>query len=78
MTTGENIESRNTLGNLYKKLKQYDFVMISNSYLINMQYIDLIEGNTLKIGNDELMISRLKKKEFMQRFNEWAASGGIK
>lgn len=78
MTTGENIESRNTLGALYKKLKQYDFVMISNSYLINMRYIDLIEGNTLKIGNDELMISRLKKKEFMQRFNEWAASGGIK
>ena len=78
MTTGENIESRNTLGTLYKKLKQYDFVMISNSYLINMRYIDLIEGNTLKIGNDELMISRLKKKEFMQRFNEWAASGGIK
>lgn len=78
MTTGENIESRNTLGTLYKKLKQYDFVMISNSYLINMRYIDLIEGNTLKIGNDELMISRLKKKEFMQRFNEWAASDGIK
>ena len=78
MTTGENIESRNTLGTLYKKLKQYDFAMISNSYLINMRYIDLIEGNTLKIGNDELMISRLKKKEFMQRFNEWAASGGIK
>ena len=43
-----------------------------------MQYIDLIKGNTLKIGNDELVISRLKKKEFMQRFNEWAASGGIK
>ncbi len=78
MTTGENIESRNTLGTLYKKLKQYDFVKISNSYLINMQYIDLIKGNTLKIGNDELVISRLKKKEFMQRFNEWAASGGIK
>ena len=49
----------------------------SSSYLINMNYIKLIDGNTVLVGEDELAISRLKRKDFMQSFNEWAAKSGI-
>lgn len=77
MSDGRMIESRSTLSAIAKKLENYGFAMCSSSYLINMNYIKLIDGNTVLVGEDELAISRLKRKDFMQSFNEWAAKSGI-
>ena len=42
-----------------------------------MNYIKLIDGGTVLVGDNELMISRLKRKDFMQSFNEWASRSGM-
>lgn len=77
MSDGRVIQGRHTLSALYKKLQKYGFAMCSSSYLVNMNYIKFIESNTVIVGDDELSISRLKRKDFMQSFNEWAAGSGI-
>lgn len=75
-TAGGCIESRNTLGALANELGKYDFMMCSSSFLVNPMYIQEIGPQTVTVGEDKLEISRLKKKSFMQQFNEWLAKGG--
>lgn len=77
MSDGRIIESHNTLSAVAKKLENYGFAMCSSSYLVNMNYIKLIDGGTVLVGDNELMISRLKRKDFMQSFNEWASRSGM-
>ena len=75
-TTEGDIEGRNTLSGLAKALAQYDFMMISNCFLVNPLYIKTIGSHSVIVGDTELEISRLKKKAFLSQFNEWLAKGG--
>ena len=75
-TAEGDIESRNTLREVAKLLEPYDFMMYSSSFLINPNYIKSINVHTVTVGNTELEISRLKKKDFLTQFNNWLAKGG--
>ena len=75
-TLHKNIESRNTISALAEELKQFDFISCNRSYLINPIYIKHIGLNSVIVGEDELTISRLKKKEFLTSFNDWLMRGG--
>ena len=75
-TAEGDIESRNTLREVAKLLEPYDFMMCSSSFLINPNYIKCINVHTVTVGNTELEISRLKKKDFLTQFNNWLAKGG--
>ena len=54
------------LKKMAEKLKPYGFTSCNRCYLVNMNYIDSVEKNIVRVGKDELMISRPKKKEFLQ------------
>ena len=75
-TVEGNMEGRNTLSALAKQLSTFDFMACSSSFLINPLYIKRINPRSVTVGEDELEISRLKKKDFLLQFNEWLAKGG--
>ena len=75
-TSDGNIEGRNTLKELTRELERYDFMLCSSSFLINPMHVKNIGAHTVKVGEDTLEISRLKKKSFLLKFNEWLAKGG--
>jgi len=54
-----------------KNLENYHFIRTNHCYLVNLKYVSAIKGNMVKVGKDELPISRNKKKTFMVAFTRY-------
>lgn len=67
------IMSKEKLGSLYKRLKNYGFAYPHNSYLVNLQYVERVRGGTEVVLSDgtSLSISRSKAKVFFQQLSEY-------
>ena len=59
------IYERGTIKKREDQLKIYNFIRCNNSYLVNFIYITEFGAQHIKVGETELIISRSKKKEFM-------------
>ncbi|MBZ6527262.1 response regulator transcription factor [Aerococcaceae bacterium DSM 111021] len=57
-----------TMKNTEERLDPQLFNRCSNSFIVNFNFIDKVEKNTIYIGEETIQISRSKKKEFMERF----------
>jgi len=68
VTDGEEIHSRNTLRKIEKELVEKGFAKCSNCYLVNLAPVSEINGDTVRIGDDELKMSRSRKKSFTEAF----------
>lgn len=68
VTDEEEIRSRNTLRKIEKELVKKGFAKCSNCYLVNLARVSEINGDTVRIGNDELKMSRSRKKSFTEAF----------
>lgn len=55
-----------SLSSLEKELAPYGFVRCHNCYLVNLHYVDAVLGNEVRVAGKELMMSRGRRKEFMQ------------
>lgn len=73
---GNIVSGRSTISGLSEMLAPYNFLRCNNCYLVNPSWIRYIGGHTVRVGNDDLQISHPRRKEFIARFNEWAARGG--
>lgn len=63
-TTDKVIETTQALKNIEPMLTPY-FFRSHNSYVVNLNYVERVEGNTVFINGEVLPISRPRKKEFM-------------
>lgn len=64
-TVKGSVKSRGTLKDLEQELAPHGFFRSGKSYLVNLHYVDAVRNGCCYIGNDKLVISRQKKKEFM-------------
>lgn len=55
-----------SLRELEQELADVSFVSCNRCYLVNLQYVDRIEGEHVWVSGQQLKISRSRKKEFMQ------------
>lgn len=55
---------------LEEVLPSADFMRIHRSYIININKIDLVQGNMVVIGNHQLTISKSQRERFMKRINK--------
>lgn len=67
---------RGTMKDTEKEMKPFLFYRINNGYLVNLKYVDTLNGNTVTVSGDELVVSRGKKTEFMQALLKYM--GGMK
>lgn len=65
------ITIRESLKTIEAKLQDHRFFKCNQSYIVNFDYIDAIEGSELKIGEVRIPLSRSKKKLFLDRFNNY-------
>ena len=54
-----------------KELEGLNFFQCNKGYLVNLEYVDAITGNDVKIGNELLQVSRAKKKPLIDALNEF-------
>ena len=63
-TKEENYSTRCSLNKLEEELKDKNFFRCNNYCLVNLQAIDEVDHDEIKIGDNKLKISRARKKEF--------------
>jgi two-component system response regulator LytT len=74
-TTSATIGAYGTLKEVEAVLSEKVFVRCNSSYLVNLNYVRAIRGQTVLVDNDELPISRPKKKPFVQAVNDFLGGG---
>ena len=71
------LESRGSMESAEEALSPLNFLRPHNSYLVNPRHIDWVQGHTVSVGGEELMISHPRKKEFLSELTRWYGKGGI-
>jgi two-component system response regulator LytT len=67
-TDNEEVIVRETISEAEKKLSDYHFARCNSCYLVNMKYIEEIDGMDLKLPKVVLRISKAKKHDFLASF----------
>lgn len=64
------------ISDLASQLSEFMFLFPHRSYIVNMQYINKIEGNSIFLANSNITIpiSKLKKKEISDTFFKYLAA----
>ena len=70
-TTSGDFVTYGNLTSVEKSLNTKIFFRISSSIIVNLKHVSQIKGNYVKINNQELLIGRTKKKEFIKAFLEF-------
>ncbi|MCD8127073.1 MAG: LytTR family DNA-binding domain-containing protein [Clostridiales bacterium] len=60
-----------------KELAGDGFVRCHNGYLVNLRYVDKLEGNNVQVAGELLPVSRKRRKDFLQALLD-DAKGGVK
>lgn len=59
-----------------EQLSAESFVLCNRCYLVNMRYVAEISENAVRVGDDMLIISRYRRKEFMKALAKFWGSRG--
>ncbi len=73
---GELQQCSGTLKYVQELLKDYPFVLCNQSYLVNLNYVDAVDGNVVEVADEKLVISKPKRKEFLQAVAVFMGQGG--
>ena len=74
-TKDQTIRQKASMKEIEDRLAGLSFKRCNNCYLVNLKYVDCVNKDDLKVGNDWLKISRPRKKEFLQALANYM--GGI-
>lgn len=75
-TKNGNINAKGTMRETMKELEGLDFFQCNKGYLVNLEFVDAISGNDVKIGDEYLQVSRAKKKPLIDALNEYMQKAG--
>ena len=67
----ETLEVTGTIAKAEDELKEFGFLRCNQCYLINPSFISKIQGLEVVVGNETLLISRPRKKSFMEELAKW-------
>lgn len=65
-----------TLKSAAEQLSAESFILCNRCYLVNMRYVAEISENAVRVGDDMLIISRYRRKEFMDALAKFWGSRG--
>ena len=74
--SSEEIASRGALKEVEKELSGEFFFQCNKGFLINLAYVDGIVGNDVQIGEDQVQVSRSRKKPLMEALNQYIEETG--
>ncbi|WP_196892988.1 LytR/AlgR family response regulator transcription factor [Aureivirga marina] len=59
-----------TLKDALQMISKSNFIRVHRSYIINLNFIDFVEGNRISIGNQFIPISESYRKEFFEKWTK--------
>ena len=62
---------RESLKTVEEQLGGKNFCRCNNCYLVNLRYVDSVIGNSVRIGGADLLMSRHRKKEFIEKYMKY-------
>lgn len=71
----EDVTTWESMTAVEEKLSQYHFSRCSSSYCVNLKYVESVQGMYVKVGGNELKISRGKYKSFMDALTVFFSGG---
>lgn len=71
---GEDITVRGQMDKVESELADCHFYRIYKSYLVNLDYVVGVGATTVRVGEDDLCLSRARKKDFMQTLADYLGS----
>ena len=75
-TKNGNFKATGSLNNIEKTLSKYNFSLCNRCYLVNLRYVTKIDDGIAYLGKIGLVISRAKKKAFIEQLNNYLSLGG--
>ena len=72
-TTAGIVEGTGSLRETEDQLAEKYFVRCNKSYLVNLWYVRGVDGSTVDVDGEELIVSRPRKKEFLSALNRYLA-----
>ncbi len=70
-TPAETYRHWGSLKEYEEKLAPVHFVRCNTCYLVNLKYVRCIQASTVQVGEDELTVSRSKRKDFLTAFAKY-------
>lgn len=65
---------RSTLTAMAEELAEYNFVKTGQSQLVNLKYVDEIDGDVIHVKDTEIYLSRSRKKDFLAAFAQYVGA----
>ena len=65
-----------TLQKMEERFRGSCFVKCNKSYLVNLKFVARVEKNMVRVGENELQISRPRRKDFLMALTEYYGHGG--
>ena len=69
-------QTRDTMQNVIENINDSRFVLCNRCYLVNLKFVSEIRQWSTIVGGDELQMSHLKKKEFVNEVNRYLSLRG--
>ncbi len=66
-----NYETTGTMREMEEKLRDMNFCRGNKGYLINLQHVDGVQDGCALVRGEKLLLSRAKRKEFMEALTEY-------
>ena len=70
-TKDGNLMIRGTMREAEENLKEESFFRCNKAYLVNLEYVDGFENGDALVAGERLMVSRARKKEFLDALNNY-------
>ncbi len=68
-TKNGNFKTYGTLKNAQTDLEKAHFSMCNSCFLVNLEYVQSVDGFTVKVNGEDLAISHPRKKQFLQELS---------
>ena len=65
-----------TLSEMENTLRDAGFARCNKGYLVNLRHVRQITADTVRVGGDQLIISRRKREEFLSAATDYYGGGG--
>lgn len=59
-------ESTKTLKEIEEEVQEYNFFKVNKGSLVNMEHVDSLHSNSVVVDGEEIVISRSRRKEFVE------------
>lgn len=70
-TTSGDFETTGSIANIFTELKNLPFAMCNRCFLVNLRFVQSTSDYNVLVGDTNLQISHLKRKEFLQKLNRF-------